>query len=133
MRNDAGTILLSRLDVERLLTPDACIDAVEDAFRQLAGGEVPAPGILGMHADNGSFHVKAGFLGLDRRYFAAKLNANFPDNAARHGLPTIQGAVMPSMARCSRSWIRFPSLRSEPRRRRQWQRNIWHATNARRR
>ena len=98
MRNDAGTILLSRLDVERLLTPDACIAAVEDAFRQLAGGEVPAPGILGMHADDGSFHVKAGFLGLDRRYFAAKLNANFPHNAARHGLPTIQGAVMLSDA-----------------------------------
>jgi ornithine cyclodeaminase/alanine dehydrogenase-like protein (mu-crystallin family) len=88
------TILLSREDVERLLTPDACIEAIEDAFRQLAEGKVPPPGILGMHAGEGSFHVKAGFLTLDRAYFAAKLNANFPQNGAKHGLPTIQGAVI---------------------------------------
>jgi alanine dehydrogenase len=93
-----GTLLLSRDEVERLLTPDACISAVEDAFRQLAVGQVPPPGILGMHAGEGSFHVKAGFLALDRPYFAAKLNANFPRNASRHGLPTIQGAVILSDA-----------------------------------
>ena len=60
---------------------------------------MPPPGILGMHAGDGSFHVKAGFLTLDRPYFAAKLNANFPQNRARHGLPTIQGAVILSDAR----------------------------------
>jgi ornithine cyclodeaminase/alanine dehydrogenase-like protein (mu-crystallin family) len=92
------TILLSRTDVERLLTPEVCIAAVEDAFRRLAEGTVPPPGILGMHAGEGSFHVKAGFLTLDRPYFAAKLNANFPQNGARHGLPTIQGAVILSDA-----------------------------------
>jgi ornithine cyclodeaminase/alanine dehydrogenase-like protein (mu-crystallin family) len=71
---------------------------VEDAFRRLAEGGMPPPGILGMHAGDGSFHVKAGFLTLDRPYFAAKLNANFPQNGARHGLPTIQGAVILSDA-----------------------------------
>ena len=84
------TLLFSRADVEKLLTPEVCIAAVEDAFRQLAEGKVPPPGILGMHGGEGSFHAKAGFLGS---YFAAKLNANFPKNAA-HGLPTIQGAVI---------------------------------------
>jgi alanine dehydrogenase len=88
------TILLSRADVERLLPPGECIAAIEHAFRELAQGKVPPPGILGMHAGEGSFHVKAGFLTLDRPYFAAKLNANFPQNGPRHGLPTIQGAVI---------------------------------------
>ena len=83
-----GTLLLGRADVERLLAPEACIAAVEDAFRQHALGNVPAPGILGMHAGEGSFHVKAGFLGT---HFAAKVNANFPGNT---DLPTIQGAVI---------------------------------------
>jgi ornithine cyclodeaminase/alanine dehydrogenase-like protein (mu-crystallin family) len=83
-----ATLLLSRADVARLLTPRAAIEAIEDAFRQHALGAVPAPGILGMHAADGSFHVKAGFLGA---YFAAKINANFPGNSA---LPTIQGAVV---------------------------------------
>ena len=83
---------LSAADVERVLTPRLCIEAVEDAFRQLAQGGVPAPGILGLHAGAGSFHVKAGLLNADRPYFAAKVNANFPGNP-RLGLPTIQGVV----------------------------------------
>jgi alanine dehydrogenase len=82
------TLLLGRADVERLLPAGACIEAVEEAFRDHALGKVPAPGILGMHAANGGFHVKAGFLGS---YFAAKVNANFPGNTE---LPTIQGAVI---------------------------------------
>lgn len=89
-----GTVVLSRSDVEGLLRPDACIAAVEDAFRQHALGNVPSPGILGLHAAEGSFHVKAALLTADRQYFAAKLNANFPNNGSRYGLPTIQGVVV---------------------------------------
>ena len=79
------TVLLSRADVERLLTPDVCIEAVEDAFRRLAEGTVPPPAILAMHAEDRSFHVKAGLLAVDRPSFAAKVNANFPRNGSRHG------------------------------------------------
>ena len=39
----AGALLLSRNDVERLLGPAECIDAVEDAFRQHALGNTPSP------------------------------------------------------------------------------------------
>jgi alanine dehydrogenase len=90
----AGTLILSRGDVERLLTLDACIAAVEDAFRQHALGKAPPPGILGMPVEDGGFHIKAARLTLDRPYFAAKTNGNFPHNGARHGLPTIQGVVV---------------------------------------
>jgi ornithine cyclodeaminase/alanine dehydrogenase-like protein (mu-crystallin family) len=90
----SGTLILSRSDVERLLTPDDCIAAVEDAFRRHALGHAPAPGVLGFHAADGSFHIKAAQLTLERAYFAAKANANFPHNGARHGLPTIQGVVV---------------------------------------
>jgi alanine dehydrogenase len=93
-----STIFLSRSDVERLLTPEVCAAAVERAFGQLAEGAVPPPAILAMHAEHGSFHVKAGLLTAGRSYFAAKLNANFPENGRRHGLPTIQGAVILSDA-----------------------------------
>lgn len=82
----AGTLLLSRGDVERLLAPDECIAAVEEAFRQHALGKAPSPGILGMRGGDGSFHVKAAFLaesaGRGRAYFAAKINANFPQVGA---------------------------------------------------
>jgi alanine dehydrogenase len=88
------TTLLSGEDVRAVLSPHVCIAAVEDAFRRLALGEVPDPAILAMHAKEGAFHVKAGLLTAERPYFAAKINANFPRNGERSGLPTIQGAVL---------------------------------------
>jgi alanine dehydrogenase len=88
------TLIFSRSDVERLLTLDECIAAVEDAFAQHARGKAAPPGVLGMHATDGGFHIKAALLTLDRPYFAAKTNANFPHNGARHNLPTIQGVVV---------------------------------------
>jgi alanine dehydrogenase len=88
------TMLLRGEDVRAILSPQLCIEAVEDAFHRLALGEVPDPAILAMHASEGGFHVKAGLLAADRPYFAAKVNANFPQNGARFGLPTIQGAVL---------------------------------------
>ncbi len=85
------TLLLKRSDVAALLGMRECIDAVEAAFREHADGKLDRPGILGMHVPAGSFHVKAASL---NSYFAAKTNANFPGNAAAHGLPTIQGAIL---------------------------------------
>ncbi len=92
------TLLLTRRDVEALLDFRACIDAVEEAFRAHGTGRAPPPAVLGIHVDDGGFHIKAGTLRLDRHYFAAKTNANFPANPARHGLPTIQGVILLSDA-----------------------------------
>lgn len=88
-----GPLFLSRNDVERLLTPELCAAAVESAFRQHAMGEA-VERIIAMNASDGSFHVKAGLLLGDRPYFAAKVNANFPHNGEKFGLPTIQGLVV---------------------------------------
>ena len=87
------TLLLSRADVRSLLDLDSCIAAVEAAFQAQADGATLAAGVLGTHAPDGGFHVKAAGLTRARRYYAAKINANFPGNPARHGLPTIQGVV----------------------------------------
>ena len=85
--------ILTEGDVAALLGPDDCLVAVEEAFRQHATGRVPPPGVLGIRAAGGGFHIKAGMLELGRRYFAAKLNGNFAGNAER-GLPRIQGVVV---------------------------------------
>jgi alanine dehydrogenase len=89
-----GTRLLRRSDVEDLLSLRDCIDAVEEIFRLQGQGKIPAPGILGVRAPAGGLHVKAGLLPGDRNYLVAKLNANFPDNNAHFGLPTIQGVIV---------------------------------------
>ena len=88
-----GTLLLTGRDVAAMLTIEECMTAVEHAFK-LYGGRSSPPGILGVHARDGGFHIKAGLLSLDRSYFAAKVNANFPENVRRLGLPTIQGVVV---------------------------------------
>jgi alanine dehydrogenase len=87
------TFLLKRNEVAQLLSIEECIDAVEQAFKLYASGEVPAPGILGIHTQEGGFHIKAGVLNLSRNYFVAKINANFPGNSKKNGLPTIQGVI----------------------------------------
>jgi alanine dehydrogenase len=88
------TLILCRRDVVDLLTLRDCTDAVEHAFRLHADGSTLGPGILGVAAVGGGFHIKAAGLVGERSYFAAKTNANFPENPRRFGLPTIQGTVV---------------------------------------
>lgn len=92
--NQNTTLFLSRCDVTALLTVKECIAAVEQAFRLYGEKRAAAPGMLGLHGQSGAFHIKAGFLELERGYFAAKVNANYPDNGHRFGLPTIQGVIV---------------------------------------
>jgi len=93
----AGTLILTRADVRKLLPMRDCIDAVEDAFRRHANGRTIAPGVAGTRVDGGGFHVKtAGMLASldgERPTFVMKVNANFPANPQRNGLPTIQGVI----------------------------------------
>lgn len=89
-----GTLVLKRSDVAALLGIEECITAVEQAFRLHSEGKTLTPRVLGICAPNGGFHIKAGLLDLNRSYFAAKTNANFPDNAKRFGLPLIQGVIV---------------------------------------
>ena len=90
-----GTLLLKRTEVAALLGIEECIAAVEDVFRLYAEGRTAPPGVLGIHAAAGGFHIKAALLERGgKTYFAAKTNANFPQNSARFGLPTIQGVIV---------------------------------------
>jgi alanine dehydrogenase len=89
-----NTRIVTRSDVQAVLDWDECIAAVEGAFRLHAEGRSLPPGVLGVKAPDGGFHVKAAGLDLGRLYFAAKTNANFSDNPRRHGLPAIQGVIV---------------------------------------
>src|SRR6516165_3166702 len=93
-----GTLILTRKDVASILTIEGCIAAVERAFKMHGEGQTSPPAVLGVHATDGGFHIKAGVLKLERAYFAAKINANFPHNSKRFELPLIQGVVVLSDA-----------------------------------
>ena len=91
------TVLLGRDDVRHLLDLPTSIDAVEVAVRRHALGQSIAPSVVGVRVDGGGFHIKAaGLRGVQSDgpgRFVAKVNANFPGNPDRHGLPSIQGIV----------------------------------------
>jgi alanine dehydrogenase len=91
----SSTLLLTRADVRALLDMDACIAAVESAFRAHAEGRTLEPAVLGTDArPRGVFHVKAAGVRGSRSYFAAKVNANFPGNPRERGTPAIQGLLV---------------------------------------
>jgi ornithine cyclodeaminase/alanine dehydrogenase len=87
-------MLLTRKDVAALLSIEECIAAIEQVFKLQGEGKTTPPGVLSLHTRDGGFHIKAGLLELDRSYFAAKANANFPQNVKRFGLPLIQGVIV---------------------------------------
>jgi alanine dehydrogenase len=88
------TLLLKRSEIASLLSIEECMTAVEEAFKLYAEGKTTRPGVLGIPVRDGGFHIKAGVLDLGRTYFAAKTNANFPQNMRRFGLPLIQGVIV---------------------------------------
>lgn len=90
----SGTLVFTRSDVQHFLTLNDCIEVVENAFRVYGEGKTLPPAMAGVHASEGGFHLKAGILPLARSYFAAKVNANFPNNRERFNLPTIQGVIV---------------------------------------
>ncbi|HMB62503.1 MAG TPA: ornithine cyclodeaminase family protein [Eudoraea sp.] len=92
MKNNT-TVILKGSEVASLLPLDACILAVENAFRLYSAGMVAPPSIMGIHVENGGYHIKAGVMGTEKSYFVAKTNANFPKNPKKYNLPTIQGVV----------------------------------------
>jgi ornithine cyclodeaminase/alanine dehydrogenase-like protein (mu-crystallin family) len=90
----AGTLILARRDIAMLMDQAAWLEAVETGFRAASAGKAHAPAPMTLYGAGGAFHAKGASLALDRLYVALKLNGNFPDNPAAHGLPTIQGAIL---------------------------------------
>ena len=89
-----GTLILKRSEVASLLSLGECIGAVEEAFRLNDEGQSLRPGVLEALTETGGFHIKAAGLKLaERTYYAAKVNANLPQNMSKWGLPTIQGVI----------------------------------------
>jgi len=95
-------LVLNESEVARLLDMQSCIAAVEAAFRLRGEGKPASSAVTGLELNGGSLHAKLGALDSTRSYAVAKVNANFPENRARHGLPTIQGVLVLFDASCGR-------------------------------
>src|SRR4030095_6423022 len=89
-----STLLFNSSDVQESLSLAECIDAVEKVFHRQGERKIPPSGILGVRTQSGGLHVKTACLSGAKKYIVAKLNTNFPQNYARFGKPTIQGAIV---------------------------------------
>lgn len=86
--------LIGAEDIRTLLTPSRCLAALESMYRDLHLAPGDGGRSLGFETSDGKFHVKAGLSPRTHAYFAAKVNANYPDNPVRYGRPTIQGLIV---------------------------------------
>jgi alanine dehydrogenase len=88
------TLILSRSQVEGLVTMAEVIEAVEAAHADMSRGRAaqPSPGAMSLPSGSGSFLTMAAL--ADRQGFAAvKLLADIPNNAVQ-GLPTQRSVLM---------------------------------------
>jgi ornithine cyclodeaminase/alanine dehydrogenase-like protein (mu-crystallin family) len=91
----AALKLLTRADIARLMDFEAYVESVSVGFQAHREGRTLTPGVLHVPASEGGFHVKAaGLVARGRSFVAVKINGNYPSNRVRHGLPTIQGAIL---------------------------------------
>ncbi len=88
-------LVLSKTDLEKLLTMKDTIDSVEEAFRGLATGEATMPPLILLDAPkhNGGWGIKAGIIN-NQDVIGLKLSCSYFDNPKKYHLPSIMGVVI---------------------------------------
>jgi alanine dehydrogenase len=92
-------LLLTRKDIQSLLSFPDYMQAVEEAFRLHGEGRSLTSVLAHVDALDGEFHIKAGGLVSDEPLFAIKVNGGFFHNGERFGLPSIQGLILLASAK----------------------------------
>lgn len=89
-------LLLSRSDVESVLTMRDCLTAVEDAFGELARGKtlMPQRSVIRIDRHEGLCLGMPAFVGGEVNALGLKLVTVYANNPSRHGLPTILGTLL---------------------------------------
>ncbi|MBN2156137.1 MAG: ornithine cyclodeaminase family protein [Candidatus Lokiarchaeota archaeon] len=91
-----NTLLLTKSDLESLITIQDMISTIEDAFRKHGEGKSFGMDMIhGVTPSELEFHIKVGGITLgDKKYYGLKINASNFSNMDKHGLPNIIGAIL---------------------------------------
>lgn len=86
-------LVLSREEVESVLSLKEAIDVVEDAFSDFANKRVVLPPAIGFPVEkhHGEMHIKSGYM-MTPDSVAVKIASSFPENP-KIGLPTVQAFI----------------------------------------
>jgi len=88
-------LVLTRKDVESLLTMKETMKVVEDAFRELAQGtaDMPLRTVIRPKKYGGLINFMPGYLG-DMDALAIKVVSGYPDNPKKYNIPTILATIL---------------------------------------
>jgi len=87
-------LLLTRKDLEPLMDMGVCLNAVEDAFRQLALGNVSLPDRVSIPISKGHYLIMPAYVKGDNKTLVTKLVTDCPNNPQEKNLPTVQAIVL---------------------------------------
>jgi alanine dehydrogenase len=90
------TLLLSRKDVESVLTMEDSLSTVEKAFGELARGRaiMPQRAVIPVSEHKGIYLAMPAYIGGDMNALGLKVVTVYPDNPSKHDLPTILGTIL---------------------------------------
>jgi len=86
-------LLLSREAISKLANTRDYLAAMQTGFADLAASRFEIPAVGHVPGVGGTFHIKAAQRSGSPALAVIKVNGNFPNNRARHDLPTIQGFI----------------------------------------
>ncbi len=88
-------LILSRKDVESLLTMRDTLDIVEEGFRQLSIGNVimPQRPVIHVEREQGIFLIMPAYVSGEMNIFSNKIVAVYPNNPEKYRLPTILASI----------------------------------------
>ncbi|MEM4375167.1 MAG: ornithine cyclodeaminase family protein, partial [Nitrososphaerota archaeon] len=88
-------LVLSKADLEKVMSMRDTIEAVEAAFKGLATGEavMPMPYIIDVPKHNGVWGVKSALINT-QDVVGVKLSSGYFENPAKYNLPSITGVVV---------------------------------------
>jgi len=89
-------LLLSRKDVESVLTMEDCIAVVEKAFAELAGGNavMPQRAVIRVAGHDGLYLCMPAYIGGGMDALGLKVVTVYPNNLKDKNLPTIMGTLI---------------------------------------
>jgi ornithine cyclodeaminase/alanine dehydrogenase len=89
-------LLLSRKDVESVLTMEDCLSVVENAFAELAGGNavMPQRAVIRVAEHKGLYLGMPAYIGGGMDALGLKVVTVYPDNPKNKNLPTIMGTLI---------------------------------------
>ncbi|MGN1140034.1 MAG: ornithine cyclodeaminase family protein [Oliverpabstia sp.] len=90
-----GTLLLTKKEIARLLSPDDCLQSAKEAYQAYSGGQMIQPPIVSFDISryNGELDIKSGYNTSDET-IGIKIASGYPDNPEKYQLDSMYALMV---------------------------------------